>query len=181
MDCTELDEVEGRVPDDPAALSLDELRLLRNELQNAESGLSYVRRVLQGRLDIVAEHRGRGGAAGANGDVDRQTSDELVASLSATLARNTHWGGSHRPPQDLAPPPFAETLLASYDAEAPHDIGGLADLDVGQIDDLMEGLAAAETEVSQRRQGLHVAIDSLQAETIRRYRDGESSVDDLLP
>ncbi|MEZ5372550.1 MAG: hypothetical protein R2704_07410 [Microthrixaceae bacterium] len=57
MDCTELDEVEARLPDDPATLSIDELRSLRNDLQRAESGLSYVRRVLQGRLDIVADER----------------------------------------------------------------------------------------------------------------------------
>lgn len=191
MDCTELDEVEARLPDDPATLSIDELRSLRNDLQRAESGLSYVRRVLQGRLDIVADERRRRDDPQAGSDsADEPTSDDeapgddrsddLVSSLAATLTRNTHSGGGNRPPQDLAPPSFADELLATYDAGSPHDTGEVADLSGEALVELLESLAAAEAEVSNRRRHLHGAIDDLQAETIRRYRDGESSVNDLL-
>ncbi|MEZ5382669.1 MAG: hypothetical protein R2754_12875 [Microthrixaceae bacterium] len=171
MDCIELDEVEGRLPSDPGELAMADLRQLRNELQQAESGLSYVRRVLQGRLDIVADARAR---------MDGRAADDLVAALSATLARNTHSGGSARPPQNLNPPAFAEQLLACYERTAPHDIGGVSELTVPQLDELLNSLAAAEAEVSTRRRRLHASIDALQAETVRRYRVGESSVDDLL-
>lgn len=177
MDCIELDEVEGRIPDDPSTISTGELRTIRDELQRAESGLSYVRRVLQGRLDILADERDRrvGGP-----EVNESQAHQLVDGLSTTLARNTRGGGGQRPPQDLTPPSFAETLLAGYDDAAPHGIGDLVELDNDQLDGLHESLAAAEAEVSLRRRNLHTVIDQLQIETVRRYREGESTVDDLL-
>lgn len=47
---------------DLSALSLPELRILRRDAQRDEADLSYVRRLLQGRIDILrAELARRGG------------------------------------------------------------------------------------------------------------------------
>ncbi len=41
----------------PASLTLPELRSLRTELQNEEDAVSFVRRLAQGRLDVVREEK----------------------------------------------------------------------------------------------------------------------------
>ncbi|MGH9205785.1 MAG: aerial mycelium formation protein, partial [Acidimicrobiales bacterium] len=56
LDSTYLDGVETR--------ALAEIRSMRTECQEAEVALSYLRRLIQGRLDIVhtyLEHSGSGG------------------------------------------------------------------------------------------------------------------------
>ena len=48
--------------DDVTTLSMDELRAKRAESQAIETGLSYLRRLAQGRLDIVAAEQPLGRA-----------------------------------------------------------------------------------------------------------------------
>lgn len=50
----------------------------------------------------------------------------------------------------------------------------------GDLARAAEQLAALELEVSTLRRALFDRIDALQAELTRRYRDGETTVDDLL-
>jgi len=73
----------------PSDLSLDELRLLRQQMQLEDDAVSYARRVAQARLDIVkaeAEHRT------ADGEIE--VSAELRTVLSHHLT-----GGPARPPR----------------------------------------------------------------------------------
>ena len=46
----------------PASLTLPELRSLRTDLQNEEDAVSFVRRLAQGRLDVVREEKQKRGA-----------------------------------------------------------------------------------------------------------------------
>src|SRR4051812_41612698 len=63
-------------------MSLAEVRVLRSEAQQEETDLSYVRRLLQGRIDIVrAELVRRGGAA--EGVAGGSVVDQLPSILSA--------------------------------------------------------------------------------------------------
>ena len=64
------------------------------------------------------------------------------------------------------------TEAASLDAP-----DGVTDGDLARAG---EQLAALELEVSSLRRLLFDRIDTLQAELTRRYRDGETTVDDLL-
>ena len=53
-------------PDDLSECSLADLRVIRDGYQEVENGLSYARRIVQGRLDTVAvelDRRGDGGEA----------------------------------------------------------------------------------------------------------------------
>src|SRR5690606_20838742 len=77
---------------DPRSLSLDELRTMRNRLQDEDDVVSYVRRVAQARLDLVrAEvHRRERGAA------PDDLSSELRVVLSSQLT-----GGTPRPPRPV--------------------------------------------------------------------------------
>ncbi|MFK8025131.1 MAG: hypothetical protein AB8G26_14320, partial [Ilumatobacter sp.] len=49
----------GGDPVDPTALSLDELRAMRTELQRRDDVVSYARRVAQARLDLVESEMAR--------------------------------------------------------------------------------------------------------------------------
>src|SRR5690242_10810807 len=68
------------IVDGRTALSMDELRAKRAESQAVEVGLSYLRRLAQGRLDIVAAEQRRRAEGGE--PVDH---DHLVESLSDIL------------------------------------------------------------------------------------------------
>src|SRR3546814_12183697 len=83
---------------DLAERSIGDVRAMRAECQEVESGMSLLRRLVQGRLDIVGlELRRR-----ASGAVPEDASD-LIAHLPAVLADRTHAPGVGPPPPILAP------------------------------------------------------------------------------
>lgn len=155
---------------------LDEVRERRNACQAAENGLSYVRRLVQGRLDIVGrevEHRREGGAPG---DLSA-----LVDELPEILADRMRGPGLGRPPQDLEPTDVPDELLARLDDVAgPASLGDLSVVDDDALRGLLASLQEIEQEVSGLRRRLHDQIDALQGEITRRYRDGEATVETLL-
>jgi len=156
-------------------LNMDDLRSKRAECQALEVGLSYRRRLAQGRLDIVAaEQRRRAEGAPALSD------DELVQQLAATLADRARPPGNGRLPQLMAPD---DEGIDTTDLDAIARPGALARItDCGdeELTALVDKLSSYEAEVSKQRRALHERIDSLQAEITRRYRTGEASVESLL-
>lgn len=155
---------------------LDEVRARRDEAQRVENGVSYLRRLAQGHLDIVNHERTRRREGGAPGDLA-----EVIGSLPDILAEHTRGPGLARPPQDLEPAMVPEELRDELDAiVATADLADLPTLDDAGLAELGERLAAFEAEVSARRQALHACIDALQDEIKRRYRDGEADPDSLL-
>ncbi|MGW0712853.1 RsiG family protein [Streptomyces sp. NPDC002643] len=173
---------------DLSRLRLPELRALRREAQRDEADLSYVRRLLQGRIDILrAELARRGGTADASGadgpGSARSASGEtsaLVDRLSEILtdaparqrssARHVTVGTPHGEEYRR----LAAEMLAEVE---------LSDLQARTDDELTAGLARLvqyEQQISSRRQGLQRTTDDCNAEIARRYRDGEAQVDDLL-
>jgi hypothetical protein len=160
---------------DVTALSMEDLRTKRAECQALEVGLSYQRRMAQGRLDIVAAERRRRTEGG-----DPPSDDDLVRNLAATLADRQRPPGNGRLPQLMAPEP-AEVDTAELDAIAgPGTLARVPEQDDGALVALIDRLSAYEHEVSGRRRSLHERIDALQAEITRRYRTGEASVETLL-
>ncbi|WP_258540060.1 RsiG family protein [Streptomyces ipomoeae] len=182
-------------PTDPAEqdlsrLRLPELRTLRREAQQDETDLSYVRRLLQGRIDILrAELARRVGAAESTNDSDgsdgsRGSAPEettaLVDRLSEILtdaparqrssARHVTVGTPHGEEyRRLAAEMLAEVELSDLEARTDEELGaGLA------------RLVRYEQQVSGRRQRLQRTADDCSAEIARRYREGEAQVDDLL-
>ena len=158
-------------------LGMAELRRRRNTLQEGELALSYVRRQVQVRLDIVLDelaHRRAGAPA--------RDTRELVAELPKILA--DRGGGTARGAfNEVAIPPDAvEAVVADLDrildTAALGSLEGKSDAELGLAAD---EFGAIERRVSQRRRLLHTAIDALQEEMLRRYKSGEASVDALLP
>ncbi|MGW2707493.1 RsiG family protein [Streptomyces sp. NPDC001356] len=72
---------------DLARLSLPELRTVRRDAQRDEADLSYVRRLLQGRIDILRAELGRRGRASVPAPADGSVVDRLPEILQDAPAR----------------------------------------------------------------------------------------------
>lgn len=173
----------NRVPSEPAvapteveALGLDALRTLRRDALEQEADLSYLRRLLQGRVDIL------------RAELDRRTLDRRRRPVHPDTLL-------HRLPQILAdaPSPVRSSRHVTlgpprgeqYREEADALMGDvqLADLAAHPSAELLaalDRLTAHERSVSGRRQLLQRTADGCSAEITRRYREGEARVDDLL-
>ncbi|WP_079035361.1 ABC transporter substrate-binding protein [Streptomyces albus] len=152
------------------ALSLPELRALRRTAQQDEADLSYVRRLLQGRIDILRAELARRSSAGSP-LLDRLPQILADAPAGHRSARHVTLaaprGGEYRA--------LAEKMLAEV---------GLSDLEArtdGELQTAMGSLVRYEQQVSRRRQSLQRTADGCSTEITRRYREGEAQVDDLLP
>lgn len=156
-------------------VSLDELRAMRDEAEQEETDLSYVRRMLQGRMDIMkAEVNRRAGGEGAT---------SLIDLLPAILADDSHVSTPHGLGRHVTTEPsradqhrrYVESLIADVDLSNPlgHDDDSLA-----RVLDLF---AREEATVSLQRKAVQQVMDACTAEMGRRYRDGGADVDDLLP
>ncbi len=156
--------------------ALADLRARRDEATETETGLSYLRRIVQGRLDIVvAEQRHRD--QGERADVS-----ELVSELPAILSGNVHAPGLGRLPTLLAPGEMDSSLEQRLEEILPS--GRLANLPDVSDDELRTAageLTEFERSVSAERRAVLDVLDRLQEEIVRRYRTGEATVDSLLP
>ncbi|MCH5674764.1 RsiG family protein [Streptomyces gilvus] len=156
---------------DLAVLSLAELRTLRRDAQRDEADLSYVRRLLQGRIDILRAELARRSPAGAASVVDRLP--EILTDAPArhrSSARHVTLGTPHNEEyRRLAADMLAEVELS--------DLAARTDL---ELNTAMGRLVRYEQQVSRRRQRLQRTTDDCSAEIARRYREGEAQVDDLL-
>ncbi|MHB1518277.1 MAG: RsiG family protein [Acidimicrobiales bacterium] len=158
------------------ARPLSDIRSMRTECQEAEVELSYFRRLVQGRLDIVhtyLEHPG----SDALRDLGALVND-LPSILSSGPGRPP--GPGHLP-QLLSPDTEGAELTEELDAVlGPSEIGTLAELDVEQLESIAGRLESIEQRVSAERRALHERIDALQAELVERHKTGRATVDGLL-
>ncbi|HEX5565629.1 MAG TPA: hypothetical protein VFY14_01585 [Streptomyces sp.] len=156
------------------ALRLPQLRELRRQAQQEEADLSYVRRLLQGRIDILRAELAR------RSDADAPLIDRLAeiltdtpspGAISARSARHM----TVRTPRSEEYRRLAEEMLAEV---------GLSDLAArtdGELRTAMTRLGHYEQRISRRRQALQRTANECSTEIARRYREGEAHVDDLLP
>jgi len=156
--------------------SMDELRAMRADCVAAETGLSYLRRMVQGPLDIVSHELSR--RAEGNGSSDLA---DIVADLPDSLGEQPRPGGVGRLPQTLEPTDVDPVLQARLDDLVGNGrLGQVPDLSDDDLVALAAELRTFEAVVSERRRSFFGAVDALQAELARRYRDGEASVESLL-
>jgi hypothetical protein len=154
-------------------MGLAELRLLRRQAQDDEADLSYLRRLIQGRVDILrAELMRRSG--------EEVLPDTLLQQLPGILADIP--SQVRRPARHVTlRTPRSEEFQALAD-ELMDDIA-FADPEA-QSDAALRGacirLTAHERTVSRRRHGLQRTVDRCSTEITRRYREGEAHVEDLL-
>jgi hypothetical protein len=158
---------------DVAALDTASLRELRAQCENAEEGVSYARRVLQGRLDILrARLVGR----------DDPAVGDLLDALPAILA-DVGPPGAPSPARAtrVRVPADADRYTAAVDELLAEPVlEGLEEQPLTEADRLVEVLLELETTLSERRRALFTRIDALRAELAERYKDGRADVRDLL-
>ena len=149
-----------------------EVRLLRRQAEQEEVNLSYTRRLLQGRLDIVRRELQRRAE-----DDGRSLVDLLPEILSEKGRGPAHGLGRHQTVQPSAPEEY-ESWVNSL---APGvDLSAITDLTDAKLEKAARALAEAEKGLSERRRGVQQVMDGLAAELGRRYRDGEADVAALL-
>lgn len=141
-----------------AQLDIEQLRQRRAELNNYEIHVSYWRRILQTRLDLLAAGR------------DMSNLDSLTHMLT-----DAPGAGRRMVKLDILPP------------GQPPELPGMEELwrytPTGEEDTKkhVEKLAEAEQKLSKHRRELHQQIDSLQDELIARYRENPRLALDVLP
>lgn len=162
--------------DDLGAHTVADLRARRSDCQSVETRLSYLRRMVQGRHDIVAaelDHRRSGG--------DPDDLAGLVDRLPEILADRVRGPGSGRLPGSIDSPMPSGTLVDRLDAIAeavPLDTPVALDHDA--LVEAAAQLRVLESEVSALRRVMFGRIDEIESELTDRYASGEASVDDLL-
>ncbi len=156
--------------DDLGGLELDDLRGRRREAEQEEADLSYVRRMLQGRMDNLRAELARRAGGGY----------KIVDHLSAVLAdtgRSDHGLGRFlrvEPSRVDEHRRLVEQIIADVGVS---DVEGLSDDDLrgalGRLEDFEHG-------ISEDRRAVQAVMDKLTAEVAARYKSGSATVDDLL-
>jgi hypothetical protein len=156
--------------DDLGGLELDDLRGRRREAEQEEADLSYVRRMLQGRMDILRAELARRAGGG----------DKIVEHLAGVLAdssRSDHGLGRFlrvEPSRVDEHRRLVEQIIADVGVS---DVEGRSDDDLraalGRLEDFEHG-------ISEDRRAVQAVMDKLTAEVAARYKSGSATVDDLL-
>ncbi len=158
------------------ALPIEEIRARRARATDVEVGLSYVRRLVQGRLDIVLAESRRREVGEEPGDLS-----SLVRSLPEILADHVSAPGSGRLLTRMEPADVDQDVLGQLDAIVDADrLVNLPSLEDEALRGVIDALISLERDVSAKRRALHEVIDRLQEELVRRYKTGEATVDGLL-
>jgi hypothetical protein len=163
---------------DPAVLegvpqrSMAEVRQLRRTAEQEEVNLSFTRRLLQGRLDIVRRELQR------RAENDGRSLVDLLPEILAEKGRGpAHGLGRHQTVQPHDPESY-ETWINGLTPGV--DLSDAAELPDAKLEQAARALAEAERELSERRRGVQQVMDALAGELGRRYRDGEADVAALL-
>jgi hypothetical protein len=146
------------------SLSLQEVRERRDECLAEREYLSYLRRLVQGRAEIL-------GAALRQRGSDGQTN--LVEQLDSILAGDEARSGTSRGEAVRVGLPEEEMLFARRRIERLVTDAAISDpssLDDAQLAEAVEGLAEEEHEVSASRGAVIKVMDKLQDELKRRYK-----------
>jgi hypothetical protein len=156
--------------------TLDDVRAMRAECQEAETVVSYLRRVAQGRLDVVhafLDHR-----TGGDGVGDLEVVDLLPSIIGSGPPRPQGFG---RLPSQMSPDTEKDGLTAEIDEVLDATrIGELPTMSEDDLRSVAEALTVVEARISDQRKSLHERIDALQAEIVSRYKTGDITPDDLL-
>jgi Mg2+ and Co2+ transporter CorA len=160
---------------DVQSLPIGDIRAMRDEVRAIEDRVSYLRRIIQGRLDIVAADLRRRSEGGS--PIDLGT---LIEQLPDILSDKGGTGGPGRLPSGLIPPEDAGLTTQIDRVAGPDLLGHLDELSDDEVADLARNIGELERRTSAARRGLFGRIDALNAELARRYGSGEADVAALL-
>jgi len=156
------------------SLELDELRERRDLADEEEADASYLRRLLQGRLDIIRAELTRRAEHG-----DRDVS-ELIDKLPGILADEHPSSSFKAVPRVLLPSRADQHRRRVERLVSDATLARLHELEIGELKQAVEALALEETRVSAVRKQVQAVLDQLRAELTKRYRSGTADVSELL-
>ena len=138
----------------------DRLRDMQEECEEEETVLSYERRLLQGRLEILgAELDRRGKGAPVSSLIER------LPEILAGEGSSTHRGSF---PKLAAPPVFDPPRRRVEKLVSDDTLARLPERTEGEIRDITGQLEAMEREVSESRRAVQQVLDQVVEETGRR-------------
>ena len=153
-------------------LTLSDVRSRRHDAEQEEADLSYVRRLLQGRIDIVRAELGR-----RYGD----ERGSLIAQLASILAEGTSGpprGSGHH--NTVEPSRVAENRRSVEQLVSDVGVSDVVNRSDDELAASLTRLTSYEAAVSRNRRLVQEVMDACTAEIARRYQSGEATVDDLL-
>lgn len=153
--------------------SLADVRALRGDAEQEEVDLSYLRRLLQGRVDIIRAERSRRAADDAGGSLVEEL-PRILADDGRTGPRGLGRHAAREPSRADAHRRYVEALVADVGLS---DVQAMGD---GELAGALEVFEAEERRVSDLRKRVQQVMDACTAEIARRYRDGEADVSTLL-
>jgi hypothetical protein len=158
---------------DLGRLALAEVRTRRDDAAQEETDLSYLRRLLHARIDIVKAEQKRRQEGGSSSVVER-----LVEILADNVVRPAPSGsGRHQPLE----PSRAEAHRRHVEAlVSDADLSDVSSLPDDRLELALRTYAAEEESVSKRRREVQKVVDALNDEIGARYKAGSASVDTLL-
>jgi hypothetical protein len=148
------------------ATDASRIRSMRDECRAEERRLSYVRRVLQGHLDLALDEVAR-----------RQDAEQrpFVARLTLALAGPSNSAGGGRSARAVGLYEPSDGADVAIDVETAR----LPDVDDASLNALVERLRQRERALSDRRGILLAHLDRLQEALVARYRDGRTAIDEV--
>ncbi len=155
-----------------AGVELAELRRRRRMCDDVETELSYYRRLLHGRMDLLAfELRRR------RGEDDRT----LLEALPDILAGQERPGGHSVRQVPVEAPDVPDHGRRAVDKALGDDfLTRLPSIADDELESIQTSLADTEREVSAQRRKVYEVCERVQAELTRRYREGLADPDELL-
>jgi len=157
---------------------IDVLRVMRDQCREAETELSFERRLAQGRIDILSAELDRREGAGEQ---------DLLARLPEILAEERGTGGSRsQGPLPSRAPDFSIPRNADVPRRRVEEIAGeqmlarLPEIPTDEIRSVLTSLADHERNLSTKRKAVQEVMDRIQAEIVRRYTSGEADPAALL-
>ena len=134
--------------------SVDELHAMEHEVLEVETEISYVRRLAQGRIDILEAERDRRAAGGSLGD--------LIAALPKILADDGRSDQANTRAQSvLAPSGSIEWNRGLERLVSDATLVTLPTLTEAELQATLSQLRELENDLSTRRRALHGVIDAL--------------------
>ena len=157
---------------DLGSVALSDVRARRHEAEQEEADLSYVRRLLQGRIDIVRAELGR-----RTGDERGSLVDQLAGILADGPAGEPHGMGRH---SVVEPSRVADHRRSVEQLVSDVGVSDVVNRTDEELAESLTRLTNYESAVSRNRRRVQEVMDACTAEIARRYQSGEATVDDLL-
>ncbi len=154
-------------------VSIDELRERRSMLDQLETELSFYRRMLHGRMDLLSfEMRRRSG----------EESRSLIEALPEILAEGSSAPREGLPRElEISAPEFAGEGRRTIDRVLGDDfLAHLPSLGDDELEQIQALLTETEREISDERREVYEAYEVVTHEVTRRYREGLADVGELL-